>query len=83
MEKVVLAISVSTVPSELAFSIGGRVLSPYRTSLKSKTVEALICTQNWLRHPKVPIDLEEIISEIDKYEDIAQGNYNFLLSILV
>ena len=47
--KDVLAIPVSTVASESAFSTGGRILDPFRSSLTHKTVESLICTQNWLR----------------------------------
>ncbi|KAJ4752636.1 Zinc finger BED domain-containing protein RICESLEEPER 2 [Rhynchospora pubera] len=47
--KDVLAMSVSTVPSESAFSTGGRILDPFRSSLSPKTVEALVCGQNWLR----------------------------------
>lgn len=45
----ILAISVSTVPSEAAFSSGGRIVSDYRSSLSCSTVEALICLQDWLR----------------------------------
>ncbi|XP_038978584.1 zinc finger BED domain-containing protein RICESLEEPER 2-like [Phoenix dactylifera] len=49
MARDVLAIPVSTVSSESAFSNGGRVVDQYRSSLSPFTVEALVCTQDWLR----------------------------------
>ena len=42
----VMAIPVSTIASESAFSTGGRVLDPFRSSLAPKIVGALICAQN-------------------------------------
>jgi hypothetical protein len=44
----VLAIQVSTVASESAFSAGGRVVDPFRTRLDPEVVEALICTKDWI-----------------------------------
>nr|DAD18589.1 TPA_asm: hypothetical protein HUJ06_020052 [Nelumbo nucifera] len=44
----VLAIFVSMVASESAFSMGGCVLDPFRSSLTPKIAEALICSQNCL-----------------------------------
>ena len=46
-----MAIPVSTAAFELAFSTGGRVLDPFRSSLAPKTMAALICAQNWLKKP--------------------------------
>ncbi|KAJ3704121.1 hypothetical protein LUZ61_007826 [Rhynchospora tenuis] len=45
----VLAVPISIMASESAFSIAGRTLSPTRSSLNDESVEALICAQNWLR----------------------------------
>ena len=45
----VLAVPVSTVSYESEFSTGRRIFYSFRSSLTPKTVEALICTQNWIR----------------------------------
>lgn len=44
----ILCVPVSTVASESAFSLGGRILDQYRSSMSPPTVEALICTRDWL-----------------------------------
>jgi len=38
---------MSTVASEAAFSLGGRVLSDERSRLKEDILEALICLKDW------------------------------------
>ena len=44
----ILAIPISTVASESAFSTSGRFLTPHRSRLHPKTLEALMCAQDWL-----------------------------------
>ncbi|GJZ23904.1 zinc finger BED domain-containing protein RICESLEEPER 2-like protein [Tanacetum coccineum] len=68
MARDVLAIPISTVASESVFSTSGRVLDSYRSSLGDKTIECLICTQDWLRiglNPQKDEDLDTI-AQIEK-----------------
>ena len=44
----ILVIPVTTVTSEFAFSTSGRLLSPHHSRLHPKTIEAIMCAQNWL-----------------------------------
>ena len=44
----ILAIPISTVASESAFSTSGRFISPHRSRLHPKTLEAMMCTQDLL-----------------------------------
>ena len=43
-----LAVQVSTVASESAFSAGGRVVDPFRSRLDPEMVQALICMKDWV-----------------------------------
>ena len=73
--KDVLAIPVSTVASESAFSTGGRILDPFRSSLTHKTVESLICTQNWLRSTLLgERTIQPSQEEAEFYELVETGN---------
>ncbi|CAI0428082.1 unnamed protein product [Linum tenue] len=49
MARDILAVPISTVASESAFSTRGRVLDSFRTSLSPEVVEALICCEDWIR----------------------------------
>ncbi|KAJ1694686.1 hypothetical protein LUZ63_011384 [Rhynchospora breviuscula] len=43
LTKDILAVPISTVASEYAFSTSGRILSPARSSLNDESIEALLC----------------------------------------
>ncbi|KAK1601110.1 hypothetical protein QYE76_007613 [Lolium multiflorum] len=45
----VLAMPASTVASESVFSMGGRIVTDFRSRLGVESVEALVCSQDWYR----------------------------------
>ncbi|XP_075503957.1 zinc finger BED domain-containing protein RICESLEEPER 2-like [Primulina tabacum] len=68
MARDVLAIPISTVASENAFSTGGRVLDSFRSSLTPRLVQALICLQDWFRKESSPIKVEEDLDHLEEIE---------------
>jgi hypothetical protein len=74
----VLAIPISTVASESAFSTSGRILDDFRTSLTPFMVEALVCTNDWVRRA-IPINVAENTEELAKLEEGDSINHLFYL----
>ncbi|CAN1136626.1 Putative AC transposase [Linum perenne] len=60
----VLAIPISSVASEAAFSTGGRIMDSYRTSLHPNMLEAIVCTEDWLRSA----DSVPTVEDLSEYE---------------
>nr|GEU47950.1 zinc finger BED domain-containing protein RICESLEEPER 2-like [Tanacetum cinerariifolium] len=67
MARDILSIPITTVASESTFSIGGWIISKYRSSLCSTSAEALLCTRYWLFGLKDEdeINEQELILDIE------------------
>jgi hypothetical protein len=68
MARDLLAIPISTVASESAFSLGGRILDDFRSSLTSTMVEKLICASDWIRGSEY-VSVEEDTEQLVKLEE--------------
>ncbi|KAK1429679.1 hypothetical protein QVD17_11894 [Tagetes erecta] len=66
MAKDILAIQISSVASEAVFSMAGRVVETYRSSLSPAIVEALVCTRDWLCKSSKDINVEEDWAQFDE-----------------
>ena len=72
---------MSTVTPKLAFSTSERMLVPFRSLLKAKIVERLICTGNWLSGSNNMSVYREFMNEIDTLNDsieVENGNIKIL-----
>ncbi|KAL9659887.1 hypothetical protein QQ045_024697 [Rhodiola kirilowii] len=67
-----LMIPISTVASESAFSIAGRLLDQYRSSLLPETVQALLCSRDWLFDQK---DQDSSVMDL-VFEDVLNQENN-------
>ena len=75
MPRDVLVIPVSTVAFEFAFT-RGRVLDLYCCSLTPQMIEALFCTQDWIKRTPSPLPSNEN-EEFLEFERIEEGNKIF------
>jgi hypothetical protein len=69
----ILVIHISTVAFESTFSNIGRILDPFRSSLSQLTIDALICTQYWLKNKqtwRMRILLKYLMSIVNVYKFI-------------
>ena len=73
-----LAIPVSTVVSKVAFSIGGPILDPFRSSLSPSIVQALVCCQNWLYLAPIPINIRTFMDYIENSKMIESGDFFYI-----
>ena len=70
----ILSIQISTVASESAFSTSGRILDPYRNALSPQIVEALLCTQSWVRTSQKSIYMDDL-EDLMKDEEVIKGKW--------
>ncbi|CAL9019875.1 unnamed protein product, partial [Prunus brigantina] len=70
--KDILAIQVSTVASKSCFSTRGKIIDAFKSSLTPRSVEALICMQNWLKGNDISTNLEDepTPEEYEFYESV-------------
>ena len=75
----VLAIQVSSVASESAFSTSGRLLEPHRSCLTHYMVEVLMCTEQWM---KQDIKMEsrvltnpQILDDLEEMDKLERGKF--------
>jgi hypothetical protein len=63
----ILVIYISTVACVSAFRNRGCILDPFRSLLSPLTVEALVCTQDWLKSNE-DLEYDNFIEIFDEYD---------------
>ncbi|KAK3194502.1 hypothetical protein Dsin_025812 [Dipteronia sinensis] len=75
--RVILAIPISTVASESSFSTSGRIVSSHRNRLLPSTLEAIMCTQNWLwagKRGNIVDGVGDMLVDEENENDMTEGS---------
>lgn len=83
MARDLLAMQVSSVASESAFSTSGRILEPYRSCLTHYMIEVLMCSEQWMKadikcSEKVQTN-EQILAEVEMLDELEKEFENVSL----
>jgi hypothetical protein len=73
-----MAIQVSTVASESAFSAAGRVLDPYCNRLDPEMVQALVCSKDWIHATTKGTNFLNCSIELSKYMWCTGADHLFI-----
>ncbi|KAF1877133.1 hypothetical protein Lal_00015794, partial [Lupinus albus] len=73
--KDLLAIHISTVASESAFSTSGRILSPHRSRLNWTILEALMCARRNL-NSSIKEEYATVLNEMESNDEAEVMNNN-------
>ncbi|WOG96050.1 hypothetical protein DCAR_0415380 [Daucus carota subsp. sativus] len=83
MARDILAMPISTVASESAFSTGGRIISDFRSSLSPRMVQSLVCAQDWMRKTAKAINVEETHDDMVELEKGTTIKFISIVYILI
>ena len=61
----ILCMPISTLSADAVFDTEIRKMDSYRSSLDSLTLEALICTKDWLQYKSLPINVPNALVKIE------------------
>ncbi|KAK3212410.1 hypothetical protein Dsin_017116 [Dipteronia sinensis] len=73
----ILAIPISTVALESSFSTSGRIVSSHRNRLLPSTLEAIMCTQNWLwagKRGNIVDGVADMLVDEENENDMTEGS---------
>ncbi|CAN1292614.1 Putative AC9 transposase [Linum perenne] len=76
MAKDMFGIMISTFASESSFSLGGRIMDEFRTSLHPTMLEALLCASDWLRDGESVVMDEDGILVEEHEKEYRRGTLN-------
>ncbi|XP_059304020.1 zinc finger BED domain-containing protein DAYSLEEPER-like [Lycium ferocissimum] len=79
MTRDVFSVPITTVASESAFSIGGRIIGKFRSSILPANAEAQLCTRDWICGQEdldgsgSDFDEDEIVVDLEPYLEKLRG----------
>ncbi|KAG7540919.1 Ribonuclease H-like superfamily [Arabidopsis thaliana x Arabidopsis arenosa] len=77
LAKDLLAMQVSSVASESAFSTSNRILDPFRSCLTHYMVEVLMCTEQWLKceiriNERGVVTCQQMLADLELQDDLQK-----------